>query len=378
MEGTGGYRAGDAQPSMYVRPEFFKHGPAVEREYLRLHGLIIADMGRRAARSGPLGVGQGPAGQDRQDAQEVRPGDGPDPTPSSENNADDSAPPQFLTELRERVHEVAAFSISISNMMTRHFFLPLQASDTMLSDSTPDTTIPGSSYTISMLRSRLRFSGAQLGLPDATSPVMTSTSVASARQVNQLTTFVNNLRSDGHIYPAEAAYILHRLDAARRGEPIPDYWLSVEFRYISMLMELLNNRNEAAFTLRLFREDDSDSVPLFGRYRTVAIRLFGSQFDTPDRADATIREIVEALNNIASADEAGDAGVARPTPVRSVWPTACTICLEDITRAQLESEEAGTVPCGHLFHVECIGGWVNRSGRNSCPNCRAQMFPLEE
>jgi hypothetical protein len=207
---------------------------------------------------------------------------------------------------------------------------------------------------------------------------MTFASVASARQINQLTTFVNNLRSDGHIYPAEAAYILHRLDAARRGGRIPYYWLSVEFRYISILMELLNNRNEAAFTLRLLRDDDNDSVPLFGRYRTIAIRLFGSQFDSPDRAEATIRELVEALDNIASGDEAGDAGVARPTAVRSAWPTACTICLEDITRAQLESEEAGTVACGHLFHGECIDQWVSRSGRNSCPNCRARMFPLEE
>lgn len=43
----------------------------------------------------------------------------------------------------------------------------------------------------------------------------------------------------------------------------------------------------------------------------------------------------------------------------------CTICLCSIE----ETEVAYRNECGHLFHKECIGKWLNNS--NNCPNCKA-------
>ena len=46
---------------------------------------------------------------------------------------------------------------------------------------------------------------------------------------------------------------------------------------------------------------------------------------------------------------------------------ACSICLEVRTTA-----EDAFMPCGHVFHKDCIAKWV-AVGKSSCPICRANI-----
>jgi hypothetical protein len=45
------------------------------------------------------------------------------------------------------------------------------------------------------------------------------------------------------------------------------------------------------------------------------------------------------------------------------WDTVCSICMRAI-----EQEEAMTTPCGHSFHAECLGRWMQQE--MICPLCR--------
>ncbi|KAM0982004.1 hypothetical protein ACFX13_015306 [Malus domestica] len=51
--------------------------------------------------------------------------------------------------------------------------------------------------------------------------------------------------------------------------------------------------------------------------------------------------------------------------------TECSICLECIERSHEVREQCN---CDHLFHRECLDGWVNQ-GQVTCPLCRAVLFP---
>lgn len=45
----------------------------------------------------------------------------------------------------------------------------------------------------------------------------------------------------------------------------------------------------------------------------------------------------------------------------------CTICLDDL----LDGDEAASMPCGHVYHADCIVSWLETS--HLCPLCRYQM-----
>lgn len=52
----------------------------------------------------------------------------------------------------------------------------------------------------------------------------------------------------------------------------------------------------------------------------------------------------------------------------------CSICFEKIA----EDERQVTVTkCGHLFHSECVGAWVNQSINATCPQCRHAIRVIE-
>lgn len=59
-----------------------------------------------------------------------------------------------------------------------------------------------------------------------------------------------------------------------------------------------------------------------------------------------------------------------------VTPTlgeVCSICLEPMNEGEITT---ATMPCGHVFHEECITSWIGRDGANSCPNCRSNVTSL--
>lgn len=47
--------------------------------------------------------------------------------------------------------------------------------------------------------------------------------------------------------------------------------------------------------------------------------------------------------------------------------TECTICLDDLVVGQ----PALRIPCGHLYHEECVKDWLKKS--NECPVCRYEL-----
>ncbi|CAE8602268.1 unnamed protein product, partial [Polarella glacialis] len=45
----------------------------------------------------------------------------------------------------------------------------------------------------------------------------------------------------------------------------------------------------------------------------------------------------------------------------------CSVCLDEL----VIGETALRVPCGHLYHEDCIQGWLKKS--NECPVCRWEL-----
>jgi E3 ubiquitin-protein ligase RNF115/126 len=53
-------------------------------------------------------------------------------------------------------------------------------------------------------------------------------------------------------------------------------------------------------------------------------------------------------------------------PSKIEYPT-CSICLMDIN----DGQKTILLPCGHMFHDECITKWLNI--HNTCPLCRFEL-----
>lgn len=53
----------------------------------------------------------------------------------------------------------------------------------------------------------------------------------------------------------------------------------------------------------------------------------------------------------------------------------CSICLEELKTGD-KVYEANVCECGHKFHLECILAWLIK--HNTCPCCRAELFPVDE
>lgn len=47
----------------------------------------------------------------------------------------------------------------------------------------------------------------------------------------------------------------------------------------------------------------------------------------------------------------------------------CSICMDEIVR---ESGDALALPCGHVFHEECVSAWLRRQER--CPTCQMRVM----
>lgn len=65
------------------------------------------------------------------------------------------------------------------------------------------------------------------------------------------------------------------------------------------------------------------------------------------------------LRTLSSSDIDAESGIT----------TACAICLEDLAAGSVVRD----LPCGHLFHSECVDDWFLHRHRN-CPTCRQDIF----
>ncbi|CAI2380275.1 unnamed protein product [Moneuplotes crassus] len=61
--------------------------------------------------------------------------------------------------------------------------------------------------------------------------------------------------------------------------------------------------------------------------------------------------------------------VLQQTPTQYSLKDICSICLSDFSDHNKKLTKIAS--CGHIFHTECISGWLPRS--NKCPNCKADM-----
>ncbi|KAK1818476.1 E3 ubiquitin-protein ligase synoviolin [Friedmanniomyces endolithicus] len=92
-----------------------------------------------------------------------------------------------------------------------------------------------------------------------------------------------------------------------------------------------------------------------------------TDYISPTSADPT--------NPIADAGPSNAATRTSSLPDRSAPPSPsvthrCVIDLEDIAPG-----EAYALPCGHVFHTECIKHWLGQS--DSCPTCRMDVHAFD-
>ncbi|KAK8570342.1 hypothetical protein V6N13_003029 [Hibiscus sabdariffa] len=55
------------------------------------------------------------------------------------------------------------------------------------------------------------------------------------------------------------------------------------------------------------------------------------------------------------------------------WSPECVICLEGVKGSE-EIRELGN--CSHLYHIDCIDGWVDQ-GHGTCPLCGRKLLPCK-
>jgi len=87
-----------------------------------------------------------------------------------------------------------------------------------------------------------------------------------------------------------------------------------------------------------------------------------------------LRQIIMSMSSDDSSDSSdSDDSDDSDAPEAKVFVQAaedaiCTVCQEDFQ----EPAPTTRLPCGHLFHVECIDPWV--ASRNQCPTCRLSVL----
>lgn len=95
----------------------------------------------------------------------------------------------------------------------------------------------------------------------------------------------------------------------------------------------------------------------------------------------TGEQLTELMTRIAEAQSQQEAQKAHPAskkmvdslPLHIISPESipqqqCTVCLDEWEAGQ----EALEMPCGHLYHKDCLLPWLERA--NTCPSCRYPLF----
>ncbi|TYI16899.1 hypothetical protein ES332_A08G286700v1 [Gossypium tomentosum] len=89
---------------------------------------------------------------------------------------------------------------------------------------------------------------------------------------------------------------------------------------------------------------------------------FTQQFDldeaitTPENPQAGQEEVAGLVSDMPSVDHAAG---------------NCSVCMESF--GKIPDETARRVSCGHVYHHNCITGWLLNGNGNSCPLCRREI-----
>ncbi|KAJ1986291.1 E3 ubiquitin-protein ligase rnf13 [Coemansia spiralis] len=110
------------------------------------------------------------------------------------------------------------------------------------------------------------------------------------------------------------------------------------------------------------------SLPEIGRGSTSASPI------NPDIQRQSIDGTILALSEHAALADNIDDAESRYTPTET-GPPSCVICLEEY----VVDDEVRVLPCGHVFHDQCITPWLLRpkSKFHECPMCKTPCFPEE-
>ncbi|GMI83935.1 hypothetical protein HRI_002062800 [Hibiscus trionum] len=63
------------------------------------------------------------------------------------------------------------------------------------------------------------------------------------------------------------------------------------------------------------------------------------------------------------------AGLVSDMPAVNHAAGCCSVCMESFEKSE-EAAPARQVSCGHVYHHNCITGWLLNGNSNSCPLCR--------
>ncbi|KAK8669118.1 hypothetical protein V6N13_106557 [Hibiscus sabdariffa] len=63
-------------------------------------------------------------------------------------------------------------------------------------------------------------------------------------------------------------------------------------------------------------------------------------------------------------------GLVSNMPAVDCVAGSCSVCMESFGKSE---EAARQVSCGHVYHHNCITGWLLNGNGNSCPLCRREI-----
>lgn len=139
----------------------------------------------------------------------------------------------------------------------------------------------------------------------------------------------------------------------------------------------------------LLKEEHVMSLPIieYGEDKQVVLdNCDNSDGDHDEDEDEEMQELLpkSSLNSTSAILTCGDCnsggapGLAPSTPIRRkrkkqvCHNTMCSICLEDYEL----KEKLRVLPCGHLYHTECILPWLTTRAAN-CPMCK-ETFVVDQ
>jgi hypothetical protein len=69
-------------------------------------------------------------------------------------------------------------------------------------------------------------------------------------------------------------------------------------------------------------------------------------------------------------------GSAPVGPMMNRYPRNRCMPVKDLVEMIGSATPGGVImtPCKHVFHVDCLCGWVMTMKRNDCPNCRGKLY----
>ncbi|KAL4318455.1 hypothetical protein GQ457_18G012350 [Hibiscus cannabinus] len=126
----------------------------------------------------------------------------------------------------------------------------------------------------------------------------------------------------------------------------------------AMFHVLLSGHNSSVpipYPTHQFDLDDAITMP---DNPSVMIPCLTQQFDLvqaitmPENPQSRQQEVAGLVSNMPSVNRAAG---------------SCSVCLESLEKPE---EAARQVSCGHLYHHNCITGWLLNGNSNSCPLCR--------